>query len=455
MKKILTILASLLACATLFSAVGCDNGAGSGEKDGSEPVVGIKMTEINEKGELVIIYTDGREENLGVVVGKDGEDGKDGANGADGKNGEDGKDGLDGKDGVDGKDGKDGEDGKNGRVEIVGSDLSAAVSRGLMSSVSIYCHDSAGKVVNAGSGVIFKLDKERGEAYILTNYHVVYHSGGKNSVGEKIYVYLYGSDDDESKIAAEYVGSYPDRDIAVLHISDSELIKSSDAMAAELDTDKIAGAGNVAIAIGNAKRMGISATVGCVNVDSEYVNMKIADGSKSVSMRVMRIDCAINRGNSGGGVFDGEGKLIGIVNAKLSESDVDGIGYAIPISVAAGIADLIIDSCNGTDSMIPTMPSLGFSVNGQGAVAEYDTASGALTLREDTVVSSVDAEGIGAKSGVIAGDVVKSIAVNGETDVLDRHFQLNDIILTLRKGDKVNLTLDREGETVSVEMEIE
>ena len=86
---------------------GTDGVDGEDGKDGADGI-GIAKTEINAKGELVVTYTDGKSTNLGVVVGTDGADGKDGANGADGK---DGVDGAPGKDGVDGTDGKDGADG--------------------------------------------------------------------------------------------------------------------------------------------------------------------------------------------------------------------------------------------------------------------------------------------------------------------------------------------------------
>ena len=77
-------------------------------------VKGVDDTYVNEKGELIIVYTDGTEKNLGVVKGEDGKDGKDGVDGADGKDGKDGVDGADGKDGKDGIDGVDGTDGVDG-----------------------------------------------------------------------------------------------------------------------------------------------------------------------------------------------------------------------------------------------------------------------------------------------------------------------------------------------------
>lgn len=115
MKKILSLLLSVifgvgalgLSSCSLFLPV--------------ETPVEIKKVTINDSGELIVVYTDGSTENLGVVKGTDGatgaqgEKGEAGKDGSDGKDGVDGKDGADGKDGVDGKDGADGKDGENGK----------------------------------------------------------------------------------------------------------------------------------------------------------------------------------------------------------------------------------------------------------------------------------------------------------------------------------------------------
>ena len=78
--------------------------------------------------------------------------------------------------------------------------------------------------------------------------------------------------------------------------------------------------------------------------------MTAADNRTEVSFRVMRVDAPVNSGNSGGGLFDGQGKLIGIVNAKIVDEGVENIGYAIPSNVAVSIANNIIDYCYRTDT---------------------------------------------------------------------------------------------------------
>jgi hypothetical protein len=111
-------------------------------------------------------------------------------------------------------------------------------------------------------------------------------------------VYLYGSEIEENAIKATYVGGSLYYDIAVLHIKESEMLMSSNACAVDVaDSDNIV-VGDSAIAIGNAQGLGISSTAGIVSVDSEYITMTAADGKNEVSFRVMRVDTAINSGNS-------------------------------------------------------------------------------------------------------------------------------------------------------------
>ena len=168
---------------------------------------GIEGAWINEDGDLIIKYQDGTNQNVGTVVGKDG---------ADGLNGTDGIDGVDGADGTDGANGQDG----SHVITTNGSSVPSASAKGLRSAVSIVCNftmtvqnsgfwpGSGGskkqEYSSAGSGVIYKLDKSSGEAFIITNYHVVFDasSDAKDGISEDISVYLYGSETKDKAIVA-------------------------------------------------------------------------------------------------------------------------------------------------------------------------------------------------------------------------------------------------------------
>ena len=425
----------------------------------SNDALGIASAEINEDGELVLVYSDGTEQNLGVVVGEDGKDGIDGI---------DGIDGVDGKDGTNGKDAVGGTDGSINITEN-GSAIPAASSKGLRSAVSIVCNFQAtiqqggwrpgsGSTTtkdyySEGSGVIYKINKAEGDAFIITNYHVVYDasSNTENGISDDISVYLYGSEIEEKAIEATYVGGSLYYDIAVLRVEDSEVLKESSASAVHVaDSDRIV-VGDCAIAIGNAQGLGIASTSGIVSVDSEHITMTAADGKTEVSFRVMRVDTAINSGNSGGGLYDEDGSLIGIVNAKIIYDGVENIGYAIPSNVAVSIANNIIDYCYLTDVERVQRALLGITVSTYDSKAVYDSETGRITIEETVSVYEVSDDSLAA--GILqADDIFVTASLRGETIEITRQYHVIDMMLDARVGDVVTFTLLREGEekTVSI-----
>ena len=445
-SKFISIVCSVcLLCAFSLSAISCT----------SAKAKGIAQAEINDDGELVLIYTDGSEENLGSVVGKNGEDGQDG------------------QDGQDGKDGKDGHDGADGNVVINGEQSSTALasSKGLRSAVSIVCNftmtiQNSGfrpgwgntrteEYSSAGSGVIYQLDRGEGDAFIITNYHVVYDASSdtENGISDDISIYLYGSEIEEKAIPATYVGGSLYYDIAVLRVEDNEFLKNSNACAVNIANSDHVVVGNSAIAIGNAEGLGISASLGIVSVDSEYITMTAADGKTEVSFRVMRVDAAVNSGNSGGGLYDHQGNLIGIVNAKIVDEGVESIGYAIPSNVAVSITENIIDYCYGSENERVQRALLGITVNTSDSKAVYDSETGLISLRETVSVYEIN-EGALADGVLQEGDLLCSALLNGVKTDITRQYHIIDMMLDVRVGDVVELELLRDGEEITVSITI-
>ena len=218
------------------------------------------------------------------------------------------------------------------------------------------------------------------------------------------------------------------------------------------DSDKIV-VGDSAIAIGNAQGLGISSTSGVVSVDSEHITMTAADGRTEVSFRVMRVDTAINSGNSGGGLYDDEGNLIGIVNAKIVYDGVENIGYAIPSNVAVSIAENIIDYCYGTDTERVQRALLGITVSTSDSKAVYDSATGIMTIKETVSVYEVSSGSLA--DGILqAEDVLVSATVNGNTTEITRQYHIIDMMLDVRAGDVVALKILRGGEEKTVSITI-
>ena len=442
-KLLVGMLCLLLSLS--FALTGC----------GGDTVIGVMNARINENGELILTYQGGQEQNLGVVVGKDGADGKDGV------------DGLDGKDGLDGTPG-------SSDIVINGSagDVTAASAKGLRSAVRIISNftatvqqggywpgfgggSSKEEYSSEGSGVIYQLDKSSGDAFIITNYHVVYDasSDSENGISQDILVCIYGGETEEQAISATYVGGSLYYDIAVLRIEDSQLLRNSQVSAVELaDSDAVV-VGQKAIAIGNAQGLGIATTAGIVSVASEYINMTAADGRTEVSFRVMRVDTAVNSGNSGGGLYNDRGQLIGIVNAKVVYDGVESIGYAIPVNVAVAVAENIIHYCYGTDVERVQRAMLGITVTTSDSKAVYDTETGSVHIEEQVYVYEVTKNSL-AEGLLQAGDVLLSASVNDQTTQITRQYHVIDMMLSVRVGDTVSFTVLRDGQQLAVDITI-
>ena len=340
-------------------------------------------------------------------------------------------------------------------INTDGTDLAIAANYGLRSIVSVYCtfggmlSSSSG---SAGSGVIYKID-ENGNAFVITNYHVVAKNGTSNVISNKINLYLYGMEASEYGIPATYVGGSMNYDIAVLRVENSAVLKEaiaagSVAAATLANSDKIA-AGQSTIAIGNPEASGISVTTGVVSVDSEYIDMTGSDDVTPVSFRVIRTDTAVNSGNSGGGLFNGKGELIGIVNAKISSTDVENIGYAIPSNVARAIADNIIDFCYGKDCKTVMRGLLGITVTTNALSTKFNTETGVLERYEEIVVYEVNKGGLG-EAILKAGDILKTITLGERKVEITRQYHLIDAMLDVRVGDTVYMEITRNGEEMTV-----
>ena len=177
---------------------------------------------------------------------------------------------------------------------------------------------------SAGSGVVYSKKSNSNVYLIITNYHVV-----ENAIN--IYVTLC---DGNTNIVAKFIGADVVNDIAMLQVTttaDSTLIKP--ATLGDSSTLKV---GEVAIVIGNPLgQLGGTVTTGIISALDRQI---LVDG---VEMTLLQTNAQINKGNSGGGIFNELGHLVGVVNAKSNATGVEGIGFAIPINVAKNSANEI------------------------------------------------------------------------------------------------------------------
>ena len=301
-----------------------------------------------------------------------------------------------------------------------------------------------------GAGVIYQLSATKNRALIVTNYHVVYdkESDVSGHISDNINVYIYGSE--KLAIEASYVGGSMNNDIAVLLVENNGTLMASDCVAATIaNSDEIV-AGEKAIAIGNPEAKGISVTSGIVSVDTEEISLTGADGATKVNFRVMRVDTAINEGNSGGGLFNKNGDLIGIVNAKTMKDNegnvVENMGYAIPSNVAIRVANSIYDNCYGSSNTGFKSAKLGFTI-ASSSKAVYDEQTKLTKIVEDVSVSATNTNSPARKMGLTAGDKVSKIKIVSGSDVTEititRLFQVADALLLVRVGDVVTIYSDQ------------
>ena len=165
----------------------------------------------------------------------------------------------------------------------------------------------------------------------------------------------------------------------------------------------------------------------------------------------MRVDTAINSGNSGGGLYNDEGNLIGIVNAKIVYDGVENIGYAIPSNVAVSIAENIIDYCYGTNTERVQRALLDITVSTSDSKAVYDSTTGLVSIEETVSVYEVSAGSLA--DGVLqTGDILVSATVDESTFEITRQYHIIDMMLYVRVGDTVVFKILRGGEekTVSI-----
>jgi serine protease Do len=268
-----------------------------------------------------------------------------------------------------------------------------------------------------GSGFIISAD-----GYVVTNNHVVVPNNREGEV-ESITVTM----PDGTEYPAELVGRDTASDLAVLKISSSKpfpFVKFGDSSTARV--------GDWVLAIGNPFGLGGTVTSGIIS--AVYRNT----GSNTAYDRYIQTDASINRGNSGGPMFDMNGQVIGINNAIFSPTGGSvGIGFAIPAEVAAPI----VEKLKRGEAI--ERGYLGVRIQ---ALNEDLAASLGLPHNKGEFVQGVEPGGAADKAGIRAGDVV--VKVGGEEVTSDQ--TLSYLVANTPPGERVAIELIRDGKRMTV-----
>ena len=265
-----------------------------------------------------------------------------------------------------------------------------------------------------GSGVVISDD-----GYVLTNHHVI--EGAVN-------VYVISGD---QEIAAEVVESDEATDVAVLKA------EGLDAPAAKIGDSNALSVGDWALVVGNplGEEYANTLTVGVISGLNREVSSRTSDGRQTTTTMI-QTNAAINSGNSGGGLFNINGELVGITSMKLSNNGylgtaaIEGIGFAIPVNTVADVASDLI-----TYGEVQT-PRLGVTV--QEILSDYDEPT-EDSLPRGLLVINVEADSPASEAGIQPYDVI----VRADGERIESVDDLSSILQSHEIGEFIEVTVYR------------
>ena len=274
----------------------------------------------------------------------------------------------------------------------------------------------------AGSGFI--VAKTKDNLMIATNNHVV-SDATSLTVG---FV-------DDTTAKATVVGTDSSADLAVISvkikdIKDSTASKIKVATLGSSDDLKV---GEEVVAIGNALGYGQSVTTGVVSAKNREVSL--TDGT----MNLLQTDAAINPGNSGGVLINMDGQVVGINNAKLEDTSVEGMGYAIPITTAKTILTDLMNANSVSTKDAAFLGVVGRDIN--------ESYSSALGIPSGIYVSQVVSGSPAEKAGISAGDVITKFEGNNVSTMSG----LKEKLALKKANTKVKITFKRANQSGTYE----
>lgn len=277
---------------------------------------------------------------------------------------------------------------------------------------------------SCGSGIIIKQDDKY--LYIVTNYHVV-------ADADTLTIQFV----DDTTVSCEVKGTDEADDLAVVKVkldSIEEDTKQAIRVASISEDDNLE-VGQGVIAIGNALGYGQSVTNGIISALGRTVTVQDSQtGQTIVNNNMIQTNAAINPGNSGGALLNANGEVIGINSAKYSSTDVEGFGYAIPMSDAMPIVEQLI-----TKEKVEQAQSAYLGVQGQDISSDiaqaYNMPKGIYIYR---VISDSAAE----KAGLRQGDIITEFDGQKVTTMS----QLKELLAYYKAGQEIEVTFERLGD---------
>lgn len=281
------------------------------------------------------------------------------------------------------------------------------------------------ETTSSGSGVIFKKDKNY--AYIVTNNHVIENANT-----------LEVSLESGESTTAEVVGADALSDLAVIKIP----VEYATTVL-EFGDSSVLRAGETVVAIGNPLGLDLYGTVtqGIISAVDRTVTVETSAGEWDLD--VIQTDAAINSGNSGGALLNSAGQVIGINSLKISSSDVEGIGFAIPSEEFIPIINELMK--NGKVTRV----YLGVGLANIEDIPDFYLQNLPKNVESGVIVTNVDSESAAAKAGIEVQDVIVSI----NDTVVSTSTELRKYLYSkLTVGDEATIQLYRDGKLMSVDV---
>ncbi len=294
-----------------------------------------------------------------------------------------------------------------------------------VSEVTTYFGTYSQDTTSSGSGII--IGKNDSELLIVTNYHVV--SASK----ELTVVFSYDESNDEpNAVSAKIKGYDEDKDLAVIAV---DLANVTDEMKSQIKIATLGDSsslqlGEQVVAIGNALGYGQSVTTGIISALNREVTVTNDNGT-TITNKLIQTDAAINPGNSGGALLNMNGELIGINSVKVSNSSVEGMGYAIPISdVSDIISELMLKE---TRDVVDSSERGYIGIKGGQDVSE--SISEAYGIPVGVYISSVYADSPAEQAGLQKGYIITKF--DGQT--VKTLSELQSLIAYYKAGETVEI----------------
>ncbi len=275
------------------------------------------------------------------------------------------------------------------------------------------------ETTSAGSGIIINQDDDN--IYIATNNHVV-------SGAETLTITFV----DDTAVEGQIKGTDSSCDLAVVSvpikdIPDDTLSQIKVATMGDSDSTVV---GENCIVIGNALGYGQSVTYGIISAKDREVTITDNDGN-AITNSLIQTDAAVNPGNSGGALLNMQGEVIGIVSAKLADSEVEGMGYAIPISYASSIINQMVDN-----DVVSDLEASYLGIYGRDITADM---SEQYSIPQGVYIAQIVKDSGAEAAGLQVGDVITSFNGRSVTSMST----IQNIMQYLKAGTEVELTVAR------------